>query len=98
MSGPRPTPTLRPPPAQEQRLARAIEALSARDFATFSAAAREVVEMGETAVPYLGHAGTLDDPSPRIPITVRAILKSGPERSVQLQLASRYASVRKPMR
>jgi hypothetical protein len=85
---------VRPEPAVEEAIARAIHALGAPDFGDFSAAAKALVALGEPAIPYLGFAAGQDGPDERIPITLRAILKNLPAQHVAPYLGSPYAEVR----
>lgn len=84
----------RPAPAVEETIARAIRALESPDFGDFSAAAKQLVALGEPALPYLGFAAAQDGPGERIPITLCAILKTLPAPRLAPYLGSPYATVR----
>jgi len=90
----------RPDHAAEQEIVAAIARLWSPDFAVYTAACRQLVAAGETAVPYLGYFG--DVPKELLPghrvsvsrVVLAPILAALPSDRVGHALASPYAPVR----
>ncbi|MGQ0612289.1 MAG: HEAT repeat domain-containing protein [Planctomycetaceae bacterium] len=90
----------RPDLGTEQEIVSAIARLWSRDFAVYTAACRQLVDSGETALPYLGYFGDVRKellPGHSVSVT-RVVLapilaRLSPDR-VGVALASPYAPVR----
>lgn len=88
----------RPPRDTEEQLAEDIEALLEGDFEVYPEAASRLVDLGEVAVPYLGHAAR-EYPAPpfrkeRIEIVLEPICTDLSSERVGACLVSPYAQVR----
>ena len=85
-----------PRPARdvEIEIASACRTLLEGDFQATTGAARRLVDLGEIAVPYLGHvAAAVSDPDGRVPIVIATILRNAPPSHLGPLLASPYEPV-----